>query len=379
MIRVDPKERELARLLLRHSVKARKGELVMIHGVGTDCLGLVQAIMEEALHMETAPYFRFSEPEIQRAFLHRTSKTTLDRLREFELSLMEQVDCFIGIRGSRNIFELSDVPPRKMDQFNKLYASPIRNIRINRTRWCVLRYPNSAMAQLAGQPRAAFKDFYFRVCTLDYPAMTRAMRPLKNLMERTDVVEIKGPGTDLRFSIKGIPTLPCGGEKNIPDGECFTGPVRESVEGTVSYNTPSVWEGKPYDNIRLKFREGRVVEAEAGSREQTRSLNKVLDQDEGARYVGEFALGFNPEIRHPMRDILFDEKISGSFHMALGQAYSETDNGNVSALHWDMVCIQRKDYGGGEIYFDGKLIRKDGLFVPKSLQKLNPKAFGSRA
>ncbi len=372
MIHIDPRERELARLLLRHSVKARKGDVVMIHGAGTDCLGLVQAVIEEALRMEVAPYFHFSEPEIQRTFLHRTGKTALEKLRELELSLMEHVDCFIGIRGSRNIFETADVPPRKMDQFNKLYASPIRDVRVNQTRWCVLRYPNSGMAQLAGQPRAAFADYYYRVCTLDYPKMSKAMQPLKNLMEHTDRVEIKGPGTDLTLSIKGIPTLPCGGEKNIPDGECFTAPVRESVEGVVTYNTPTVWEGKPYDNIRLRFEKGRVVEAEAGSAAQTRSLNRVLDQDEGARYVGEFALGFNPEIRHPMRDILFDEKISGSFHMALGQAYSETNNGNVSALHWDMVSIQRKDYGGGEIYFDGKLIRKDGLFVPKSLQKLNP-------
>ena len=215
----------------------------------------------------------------------------------------------------------------------------------------------------------AFEDFYFKVFTLDYARMTPGMKALSDLMKKTDRVHIKGPGTDLRFSIKGIGAQPCGGLRNIPDGEVFSCPVKESVEGTLQYNAPTVYLGTSFDNIRLVFRQGRIVEATSSN---TKRLNEILDSDPGARYIGEFAIGFNPYILEPMRDILFDEKIAGSFHFTPGQAYEGVGNGNRSQVHWDMVCIQRPEYGGGEIWFDGKLIRKDGLFVPKALHKLNP-------
>jgi aminopeptidase len=217
----------------------------------------------------------------------------------------------------------------------------------------------------------AFEDFYFRVCTLDYRRMAPGMRALARLMERTDRVHIKGPGTDLRFSIKGIGARECGGLRNIPDGEVFSCPVIDSVEGHVQYNAPTVYLGSSFDGIRLAFRRGRIVEA-TGS--DTRRLNEILDSDEGARRIGEFALGFNPHIRRPIRDILFDEKIAGSFHFTPGQAYEGVGNGNHSQVHWDMVCIQTPEHGGGEVWFDGKLVRKDGLFVPRALRALNPEA-----
>jgi aminopeptidase len=240
---------------------------------------------------------------------------------------------------------------------------------VRRTRWCVLRWPSASMAQQAGMSTAAFEDFYFKVCLLDYKALLPAMNALKRLMDRTDRVEITGPGTDLRFSIKDIPAVVCGGTYNIPDGEVFTAPVRDSVEGVVSFNAPTIYQGIPFDGIRLEFSKGRIVRADAGAR--TRQLNRILDSDAGARHIGEFALGFNPGIREPMRDILFDEKIAGSFHFTPGEAYEEADNGNRSQVHWDMVCIQRSDHGGGEIRFDGKTVRKDGVFLPKSLARLN--------
>jgi aminopeptidase len=249
------------------------------------------------------------------------------------------------------------------------HLRPVLDWRVKQTRWVVLRWPTSAMAQQALMSSERFEEFFFRVCTLDYGRMTAGMHALKRLMDRTDVVEIKGPGTDLRFSIRDIPAICCGGRHNIPDGEVFTAPVRDSVEGVLQYNAPTVYQGVSFDNVRLVFEQGRVVEATAN---KTRRLNQILDSDAGARFIGEFAIGFNPHILEPMRDILFDEKIAGSFHFTPGQAYEDADNGNRSQVHWDMVCIQRKDYGGGEIRFDGKLIRKDGLFVPKSLQKLNP-------
>jgi aminopeptidase len=240
---------------------------------------------------------------------------------------------------------------------------------IMKKKWCGLRAPNESMAQDAGMSTEQFEDFYFDVCTLDYEKMSRAMDPLVALMEKTDRVQIKGPGTDLTFSIKDIPVVKCDGKYNVPDGEVFTAPVRDSVNGTIQFNTPSSYMGYTYDNIVLTFRDGKIVEATANNTER---INQLLDSDEGARYIGEFAIGFHPHILHPMKDTLFDEKIAGSLHFTPGQAYEIADNGNRSAVHWDMVLIQRPEYGGGEIYFDGELVRKDGLFVVEDLVGLNP-------
>jgi aminopeptidase len=284
------------------------------------------------------------------------------------LAEMKDMDAYIAVRGSHNIAETSDVPADRMKLAMK-HMRAVLDYRVKKTKWCVLRWPSASMAQQAGMSTEAFENFYFDVCLLDYKALLPAMNALKKLMDATDRVEITGPGTDLRFSIKDIPAIVCGGNYNIPDGEVFTAPVRDSVEGFVSYNAPTIYQGIPFDDIRLEFSKGQIVKAEAGAK--TKQLNKILDTDDGARFIGEFALGFHPVIREPMRDILFDEKIAGSFHFTPGQAYEEADNGNRSQVHWDMVNIQRKDYGGGEIRFDGKLIRKDGVFLPKSLEKLN--------
>lgn len=368
----DQRDRDLARILVRHSVKAGRGDLVFIDAIGLDTRGLAEALCEEVVRAGAAPYVHLTDPETTRRLLHTASRATYERLAEFELLQMKNTTCYIGIRGGSNPYETADVPPAKMSLYNRILRHPVHlEERVKNTRWCVLRYPNSAMAQMAGQPREAFADFYYRVCTHDYRAMEKACRPLARLMEKTRHVHIKGPGTDLAFSIEGIPVVPCFGAHNIPDGECFTAPVRDSIDGVVTFNVPTIWESHPYDRIVLEFEEGRVVKATGANREQTRRLNRVLDQDEGARFAGEFAIGFNPHIFEPMRDILFDEKIAGSFHMAMGQAYEDADNGNHSQIHWDMVCIQRQDLGGGEIWFDGKLIRKDGIFLPKSLRALN--------
>jgi aminopeptidase len=245
---------------------------------------------------------------------------------------------------------------------------PVQDQRVKKTKWVVLRWPTPSMAQLAGMSTEAFEDFYFDVCTLDYRKLLPGMRTLHRLMEKTDRVEIKGPGTQLTFRKKGIPAVICGGDRNIPDGEVFSCPIRDSVEGYVTFNAPSIYQGIAFDGIRLEFKNGKIVNATSN---ETKKLNKILDSDPGARYIGEFSLGFNPRILHPMRDILFDEKIAGSFHFTPGQAYEEADNGNRSQVHWDLVNIQRPEYGGGEIYFDGKLIRKDGIFLPKQLRSLN--------
>ena len=289
---------------------------------------------------------------------------------DIEAYRMKQMDAYVGIRGAYNSTEFSDVPDDKMKLYQKYWLKPVHlDIRVPKTRWVVMRYPTPSMAQQAGMSTEAFEDFYFEVCTVDYEKMSRAMEPLKKRLEEVDKVHILGPGTNLHFSKKGIPVLKGDGTANLPDGEIFTAPVRDSVNGTIAYNTPSLYHGFVFENIRFEFKDGRIVRAEANNSEK---INELLDSDEGARYVGEFALGVNPKITRPMKDTLFDEKIAGSFHFTPGAAYEEADNGNRSEIHWDLVCIQTPEYGGGEIYFDGELIRKDGRFVPGDLQGLNP-------
>lgn len=281
---------------------------------------------------------------------------------------MKKMQAFIAIRGSANASENADVPSDTMAMYSRI-TRPVQNYRVNKTRWCVLRWPSPSMAQAANMSTEAFEDLYFDVCTMDYAKMGRAMLPLLKRMENADRIHIKAPETDLTFSIKGIGAKMCKGDRNIPDGEVFSCPVKTSVNGIISFNTPTLYSGTKFENVRLEFNDGKIVKATSNN---TKKLNEILDTDAGARFVGEFSLGFNPYILNPMCDILFDEKIAGSMHFTPGQAYEECDNGNRSAVHWDMVLIQRPEWGGGEIWFDGELIRKDGLFLPKDLKGLNP-------
>lgn len=294
---------------------------------------------------------------------------TIAAIEKYE---MEHMTAYIALRGSDNYAELSDVPGDIQQMWNLEYTIPVVfQTRIPKTKWVALRWPTSSMAQQANMSTPAFEKFYFDVCTLDYAKMARASQPLSDLMNNTDIVQIKGPGTDFTFSIKDVGSVPCSGERNIPDGECFTAPVKESVDGVVQFNTVSLYQGTEFKDIRYVIKGGKIVEATAGP--NTDKLNEILDTDPGARYFGEWALGFNPYVLHPMKDTLFDEKIAGSFHFTPGNAYDPPGgNGNKSAVHWDTVLIQRPEYGGGEIWFDGRLVRKDGLFIIPELEALNP-------
>lgn len=363
----DPRLDQLAKQLVTHSISLKKGEKVLIDL--SDTPGEMGIAMIRAVRAQGGiPFINLIDGKISREMQMHATQPQYEAIASVLMHQMQQMDAYISFRGSSNITESSDVPSERM-QLVMGNMRPVLDHRVNRTKWCVLRYPNSSMAQLANMSTEAFEDFYFRVCLLDYAALIPAMKALEKLMTKTNHVHITGPGTDLKFSLKGLKSIHCGGDHNIPDGECFTAPVKNSVEGHISYNAPSIYQGIPFDNIRLEFSKGKIVKATANN---TPAINRILDSDEGARYIGEFAIGFNREILHPMRDILFDEKIAGSFHFTPGQAYAgPADNGNRSQVHWDMVCIQRPDYGGGEIHFDGKLIRKDGQFLAPELKPLN--------
>ncbi|MEQ1861059.1 MAG: aminopeptidase [Chthoniobacteraceae bacterium] len=364
----DPRFDLLAKNLIGFSVSLKKGERVLIDAFDIPD-EMVIALVRAARAAGGVPFVQFNHARVSREIAREAQDAMLDVSAKVELARMKQMAAYIALRGGFNAMEASDVPSDKMKLISRKMKA-VLDWRVKKTKWCVLRWPSPSMAQMAQMSTEAFEDFYFRVCTLDYAKMQPGMKALAEAMMNTDQVHITGPGTDLRFSIKGIPAVACGGSHNIPDGEVFTAPVRDSVNGVVQYNAPTIYQGTGFDNVRLEFRNGRIVDATSNN---TKKLNQILDSDPGARYIGEFAIAFNPHILQPMRDILFDEKIAGSFHFTPGQCYEQTENGNRSQVHWDMVCIQRPDYGGGELRFDGKLIRKDGLFLPKPLQALNPK------
>ncbi len=375
----DPRITKLAQLLINYSVKLKKGEHVLIETF--DCPDEIAIeCVRAARNAGGNAHVALRHNRVMRALNETASEDNLKVWADNDRHRMSKMDCYLGIRGSDNVSEMSGIPSKQMQRVGKLYAKPVHfDQRVNHTRWCVLRWPTPSMAQLAQVNTDAFEKFYFDVCTMDYARMDKACQPLAKRMRKTDKVHIKGPGdTDLRFSIKKIPVIPCVGDLNIPDGECFTSPVRTSVNGVIHYNTPTLYNGITFDNVRLEFRNGKIVKATADGGGND-ALNAIFDTDEGARYVGEFAIGFNPYITKPIKEILFDEKIAGSLHFTPGRAYETADNGNRSEIHWDLVLIQTPEYGGGTIAFDDEIIRRNGMFTVSDLKGLNPAALKKKS
>lgn len=363
----DPRYSKLARLLIDYSVELKKGERILIDLIDVPDAFSVELI-RAARRAGGVPLVEVRHSRVTREILKGTNEAHARLVRDVEMHRMKKMQAYIAVRGAMNACEGADVPKGQTALYTKTLR-PVQNQRVNKSKWVVLRWPTPSMAQAANMSTEAFEDFYFEVCTMNYRKMAKAMVPLHKRMRKAGQVHLKGPGTDLTFSIKGINAVMCTGSRNIPDGEVFSCPVKDSVNGVIRFNTPTIYAGTRFENVELEFKNGRIVHATSSN---TKKLNQILDTDRGARYIGEFSLGFNPYIQQPMCDILFDEKIAGSLHFTPGQAYADADNGNRSAVHWDMVLIQRREWGGGEIWFDGELIRKDGLFVPKDLKRLNP-------
>ena len=364
----DPRMEKLAKLLVNYSCRVQKGEKVLIESYDAP-IEMVECLIKEVYAVGGYPFVQLNSNRLRRAVVNGMSKELADKMAEFDLARMKEMDAFIGIRGGNNSMELSDVDGEKRDLFDINCLSPVCDLRVNTTKWVVLRWPTEGMAQLAKTSTEAFEDYYFDVCTLDYSKMDKAMDSLQALMKKTDKVRIIAKDTDLSFSIKNIGAVKCSGDCNIPDGEIYSAPVKDSVNGYIHYNAPSIENGIEFKDVRLVFKDGKIIEATAN---ETAACNKIFDTDEGARYVGEFAIGVNPYVTKPMGDILFDEKISGSIHFTPGCCYEDCENGNHSAVHWDLVLIQTPEYGGGEIWFDDVLIRKDGRFILPELECLNP-------
>ncbi len=365
----DQRVKKLAHNLVNYSCRIEPGEKILIESIG-GADELARELMKSAYEAGAVPFLWLRDKRMDRELLLGANEGQLRLMAENDCALMSQMQAYVGIRAGANASELKDVPAEKQGLYSKYYWKPVHSqIRVPKTKWVILRYPLPSMAQQADMSTEAFEDFFFNVCNLDYSRMESAMDPLCELIDRTDKVNILGRGTDLTFSVKGLRGVKCAGRCNIPDGEVYTAPVMDSVNGVIHYNTPTVQNGFTFTDVELTFKDGRIVKAAANDSER---INKIFDIDEGARYVGEFSFGLNPYINLPMKDTLFDEKIAGSFHFTPGSSYDDCFNGNKSALHWDMVCIQTPEYGGGEIWLDGVLVRKDGRFVLPELEGLNP-------
>ncbi len=371
-MRKDERIARLAENLIKNSVKLKKGEQIYIEAIGLSTMLLVQELVKAATKAGGVPFYYFNEQALQKEFIENASVPQMKAQAEIHKQLMANSQAYIGVRGNDDLFKMSAVDPEKMNNYQKYYWNPVHSeIRVPQTKWCVLRYPNAAFAAMSKMALEEFEDFYFDACLVDYVKMGQAMKPLKKLMDKTKKVRIVAPGTEVEFSIAGLKSIICDGKMNIPDGEVYTAPVKDSINGVIQFNTDTTYLGTVFSNIRLEFKDGKIVEGHSMINDD--KFQKILNIDEGSRYMGEFALGVNPYVTQPMLDILFDEKISGSFHMAIGNSYEdETNNGNKSAIHWDLVQMQDAEHGGGEIFFDDVLVRKNGRFVLPDLIGLNP-------
>lgn len=361
---------KLSKTIVNYSVNVKEGDRVLITYQSSACNDLVALLINDIYENKGIPFIRLMDSELNCLLMEKTSEKRAEMMaHELEYDV-NNYDCFINIRYTENEFEYKNI---STDVFRLIDSkcNKFDDIRINDRRWVLFNYPSQLDAYKAKMKTEEFKEYAFKVMNVDYAAMGELIKPLKDLMEKTDKVRMIGPNTDITFSIKGMPAIPCCGDCNIPDGEIYTAPIKDSVNGIITYNTPSPYRGNVYNNVSLEFKDGKIIKATCS--ESDEELNKIFDTDPGARYIGEFAIGVNPMVLEPMGDILYDEKIMGSIHFTPGKCYDNADNGNNSAIHWDLVWIGRKDYGGGEIYFDDVLIRKDGEFVLKELQGLNYK------
>ncbi|TFG62236.1 MAG: aminopeptidase [Spirochaetales bacterium] len=367
----DPRMQKLADIIVTYSCSVQKGDKVLIETTDEAAIPLAELLVDRVAEAGGTAFVNIYNTRIKRKVITRATDEWYDIMREIDLARMKKMDAYINIDARASSSELEDVPIVKLASYRERYVQPVHfEERLNNTKWCSLAFPNPAYAQAAGMSQEAFTDFFYKVCTLDYGNMSKAMDPFAELLQKTDMVRITGPGrTDLRLSVKGLPAVKCSGRENIPDGEVFSAPVRDSVNGVIEFNTPTEYQGKRFENIVLTFKDGRITDFSGTNRPH---LEAIFNTDEGARYTGEFAFGVNPYISKPMNDCLFDEKIAGSIHLTPGTCFSDCDNGNKSAIHWDLILIQTPEYGGGEIWFDDVLIRKDGIFVLPELKGLNP-------
>jgi aminopeptidase len=355
----------LAGILVRHSVKAKKGEIVRI---STSEIGrpLALAVYREVLRAGAHPLLSVGFDEANGIFYEEASPEQIAHLPPTKLNEARTIDADVIILAPRNTRNLSHIPPRRLADRRKA-LKPVSELLLRRVRWVLTNYPTEALAQETDRSLGEYEKLYFRAVDQDWPAMARVFARAKKILERADRVRITGKETDLSFSIRGRTAIPCAGEYNMPDGEIFTAPVENSTEGKIFFEFPAIAGGREVSGIRLEFRKGRVVAATAEKNEGY--LKEMLAADRGAAVLGEFGIGANAGVTAFTRDILLDEKMGGTIHLAIGRSYPESGGKNDSAVHWDMIKDLREQ---GELYLDGKpVLRAGSLFgmTPKGMRR----------
>ncbi len=368
--KLNNKIEKLASNILYHSCEIKKDDRVFIEIIGLSGTELLKELIKQIYRIGAIPFYELNDISVLREFMIGCEKNQLKVFFENKVELVKKMDAYIIVGAQENKAEFSDIPYEKMG----LYFSEMNKVVEERLklRYVVLKTPNYGMAQKMNRSLQGLEDFFYKVCNMDYTKLEKNLDNLKTLMQKTDKVRIVSEGTDLSFSIKGMSVVTCAGKKNLPDGEIFTAPIKESVNGHIKYNSTSTYKGITFTDVSFEFKDGKIIKSSSNNPSK---LEDILNSDDGARYIGEFAIGVNPFIINCVDDILFDEKISGSIHFTPGQAYDVADNGNKSIIHWDLVLIMKASHGGGEIYFDDVLIQKDGLFVLENLKALNPESY----
>lgn len=356
----DERIKKLAEILVDYSTEVKKGDYVYLTTTSFEPYPLIEEIYKKVLQKGAYLFPRIGfDPNvtIDSVFLRYACEEQLNHLPEIALEEMRKMDVTILIGADINTRELSGIKPERIAMRKKAIRPVIDEV-INNTKRIVTRYPTNAYAQDAGMSLKDFEDFYYGACLINWKEESRKQDKVKEVFDAGKTVRIIGKETDLTFSIEGRPGIKCDGKRNMPDGEVFYAPVEDSASGVISYSFPAVYLCNEVDGIVLKFKDGKVVEARAEKNEEF--LRAMLETDTGSRFIGEFGIGVNYQINQFVRNILFDEKIGGTIHLALGNAYEKSGGKNRSGIHWDMVKDLRE---GGEIHLDGKVVQKNGLWV----------------
>lgn len=353
----DPRVAKVAQILVDYSTEVKEDEVVLIYTF-EGAKPLFLAVYREVVRRnpkEIISDIRFEE--MDEIFFQEADDIQLDRFPSLDMSQMEHTDVWIGLRAYANTRRLTSVDPRKVGRRSKVLR-PIQRERVENTRWVLTVFPTEALAQEADMSLSEFEDFYYRSVDIDWRKLSQEQEEIRELFQKGQEVTIKAEDTDLTMRIEGRTVVNADGKMNMPDGEVFTTPLEDSVNGHIKYTYPAIYSGREVDGVELWFEDGEVVQAKATKGEEF--LLEMLATDEGAKRLGEVAVGNNFAIDRFVKNILFDEKIGGTVHLALGASYKETGGKNESAIHWDMIKDLRY---GGEIYLDGELIQKDGVWV----------------
>ncbi|WP_170834471.1 aminopeptidase [Fictibacillus solisalsi] len=358
---------DIAKRVVHHSLEIKRGEKVLIDIEG-EAEEFSNQLMIEIYHAGAYPFLKSTRVSNLKKLIAGATKESLNLWLRHEQYKAEGMDAYIGIKAEENIFEYNDIPRDQYQLYQQNFSQPLQLDYLGKNKWILMRYPTKGMAQLAKLGSEELRTIFYQSCTMDYKKLSENVKPLKERLSKSKTVTVTSPDTDFTFSIQHMDSFMCDGRYNLPDGEIFTAPIRDSVNGVIHFNCPTSFQGYVLEDVRFEFVDGKIASYQGNDRDL---LKRILETDDGASYIGEFGIGLNPFITKPMNNILFDEKMSGSLHLAIGQAFPMANNGNKSAIHLDFVLNQQSSHGGGSLYFDKELIRKDGIFIPKDLKNLN--------